>query len=298
MRSGSPFFIRLSQLIGFLLGARIFVTLLLALALYVSTFFLFNHEESLRNFVFDFRVHSIIISALLSIMAGGIINQFYDQEKDRVTQPFRTRLQSFLQQKYFLFAYIGLNLLSLGISWISSWRIFLFFLFYQFLMWFYSHRLSRMLILNNLTFVGLTLYPFFGMVIYYQTFSLFTLLLAGFLFIILIIIDIVKDTLTKNADRMFGYSTIPNVLGKKTAGRILTVLFAVLAVFSILIIVKGRSFGIMSGYFACSIAVILFCIYLLEVDQKNSKFFILNILRLWVVAGVLAMLVDGVYSML
>ena len=26
-------------------------------------------------------------------MAGGIINQFYDREKDKITKPFRSKLQ-------------------------------------------------------------------------------------------------------------------------------------------------------------------------------------------------------------
>lgn len=91
-------FYRISQLMGFLLGARFFVAILLLFALYVSTFFLFNREESFRNFVFDYKVHSIIICSVLSILAGGIINRFYDKEKDQLTQPFRSRLQNFLKK--------------------------------------------------------------------------------------------------------------------------------------------------------------------------------------------------------
>ncbi|MBF6609633.1 MAG: UbiA family prenyltransferase, partial [Chryseobacterium sp.] len=208
---------RISQLIGFLVGARFFMALLLTFALYVSTFFLFNQEENLRQFVFDFRIHGIIFCAVLSILAGGIINQFYDVEKDHLIKPFRTRLQSFLKQKYFLYAYIILNTVSLGVAFLISYRVFLFYLLYQFLMWFYSHKLSRLLILNNLTFVALTLYPFFGMLVYYRTFSGKIMMMAAFLFLMLLMIDIIKDTLTAKVDRIFGYTTIPIYFGKKTA---------------------------------------------------------------------------------
>ncbi|MBP3839568.1 MAG: prenyltransferase, partial [Chryseobacterium sp.] len=122
------FFYRISQLVGFLLGARIFVAALLTFALYVSTFFLFNQEESLRAFVFDFKVHGIIFCTVLSILAGGIINQFYDREKDQLTKPFRTKLQNFLKQKYFLYAYLILVLISLGTAFLISPRVFFFFL--------------------------------------------------------------------------------------------------------------------------------------------------------------------------
>ena len=76
--SNNPILHRLSQLVSLLLGARIFVLALFTFTLYVSTFFLFNQEENLRKFVFDYKVHGIIFCSVLSIAAGGIINRFYD----------------------------------------------------------------------------------------------------------------------------------------------------------------------------------------------------------------------------
>ena len=76
----NPIFYRLSQIMSLLLGARIFLLLLFTFTLYVSTFFLFNQEENLRKFVFDYKVHGIIFCSVLSIAAGGIINRFYDNE--------------------------------------------------------------------------------------------------------------------------------------------------------------------------------------------------------------------------
>lgn len=287
---------RLSQLIGFLLGGKLSSVLILTFALYVSTFFLFNHEESLRSFVFDYKVHGIIFCAVLSIFAGGIINQFYDREKDKITKPFRSQLQSFLEQKYFLYAYLALNAVSLGISWLISWRVFVFFLFYQFMIWLYSHKLSKILMLNNITFIALTLYPFFGMLVYYQTFSMDIFLMAFFLFDILLIIDMLKDTLTKNADRIFGYNTIPNRFGKKTTQIILLILLLLLALGSVLIILDNSSQKVMKYYFALGILLSIFVIYLIFSQKKNTNFFALNLLRMWIFLGVIAMLLDGVFS--
>ena len=76
----NPIFYRLSQIMSLLLGARIF-----CFYFYIYTlrfyFFLFNQEENLRKFVFDYKVHGIIFCSVLSIAAGGIINRFYDNEK-------------------------------------------------------------------------------------------------------------------------------------------------------------------------------------------------------------------------
>ena len=287
---------RLSQFVGFLLGARIFVVLVLAFALYVSTFFLFNQEESLRKFVFDFKVHGIIFCTLLSILAGGIINQFYDREKDKITKPFRSKIQSFLKQKYFLYAYLSLNLVSLGISWFISPRVFVYLLIYQFVMWFYSHKLSKILIINNLTFVSLSLYPFFGMLIYYQTFSIKIFLMAIFLFLILLIIDIVKDTLTKNADKVFGYTTIPNFFGSKISKITIVFLQVILFIISMLIVDEKGLQSITAYYFAAGLFIIILSIHLLLNHFKNANFFALNLLRSWVFIGILCMLMDGIFN--
>lgn len=285
---------RISQLIAFLVGARFFMALLLTFALYVSTFFLFNQEENLRQFVFDFRVHGIIFCAVLSILAGGIINQFYDVEKDHLIKPFRTRLQSFLKQKYFLYAYIILNTVSLGVAFFISYRVFLFYLLYQFLMWFYSHKLSRLLILNNLTFVALTLYPFFGMLVYYRTFSGKVMMMAAFLFLMLLMIDIIKDTLTAKADRIFGYTTIPIYFGKKTASVIAVFLLISTLLVSAVILYGIGFYRIMGWYFVAGFAVILTAVFQMFRNTRNARFITLNLLRLWIFIGILAMLADGI----
>ncbi|QDP86458.1 prenyltransferase [Chryseobacterium sp. SNU WT5] len=292
----NPFIYRLSQFIAFIMGARVLVTLLLTFALYVSTFFLFNQEESLRNFVFDFKVHGIIFCSILSILAGGIINQFYDREKDEVTKPFRTRVQNFLKQKYFLYAYILLNSISLGIAAAISIRVFFFFLIYQFLMWFYSHKLSKLLIINNLTFVSLSLYPFFGMLVYYKTFSLQIFLMSIFIFLMLLIIDVLKDTLTKNADRVFGYFTIANIFSSKTTSAILVILLILAQCSSVLIIWKMGLKSIMSFYFAGSIFIQIIAVFLILNKTKYSKFINLNMLRIWIFIGIISMLANGIHQ--
>lgn len=287
------FFYRLSQFVGFLLGARFFVAALLTFALYVSTFFLFNQEESFKSFVFDFKVHGIIFCTVLTILAGGIINQFYDLEKDNVIKPFRSRIQSFIKQKYFLYAYLILSLVSLGIAYFISPRVFIFFLIYQFFMWFYSHKLSRILILNNLTFVSLTLYPFFGMMVYYETFSKKVFLMAIFLFLMLLCIDIVKDTLTKRADKLFGYSTISTFFTSKSVNAILISLFVITMVISMGLIERTGISGIMSYYFSLGLFVLSICIYFTLSNKINRNIVTLSILRIWLFVGIISMLLNG-----
>lgn len=279
-----------------LLGARIFLLLLFTFTLYVSTFFLFNQEENLRKFVFDYKVHGIIFCSVLSIAAGGIINRFYDNEKDRVSSPFRTRLQSFLKEKYFLYSYITLNVVTLVISAILSPRILVFFLVYQFLIWFYSHKLSKILIVNNLTFVSLSLYPFFGMLVYYQHFSYKIFLMAIFLFLLMLTIDLIKDVLTKNVDKVFGYNTIANVFGKKTSYHIIALVIFLNILVSSVIVYSYHQLNIFSWYFVISIFFFLLLIFPILTYQKNKMFWVINLFRVWVFVGVIFMLFNGIYS--
>ncbi len=290
----NPYLHRFSQLIGLLLGARIFTTLLLTFALYVSVFFLFNREESLRNFVFDYRVHGIIFCTILSILAGGIINQFYDREKDSLTRPLRTSLQAFLKQKYFLYAYLFLNTISLGIAFFISPHVFIFFLVYQFLMWFYSHKLSKIIIVNNLSFVALTVYPFFGMLVYYKTFSVKIFLMALFLFLILLICDVMKDLLTKNADKIFGYSTIANHFSTNVTKSIISIFTLFLMGLSLLIVFKEGIHSILSLYFALALLVFPGALFLLWRSPKKFTAYSLTLVRFWIFIGIWAMLLDGV----
>lgn len=279
-----------------LLGARIFLLLLFTFTLYVSTFFLFNQEENLRKFVFDYKVHGIIFCSVLSIAAGGIINRFYDNEKDRISRPFRTRLQSFLKEKYFLYSYITLNIVTLVISAILSPRILVFFLVYQFLIWFYSHKLSKILIVNNLTFVSLSLYPFFGMLVYYQHFSYKIFLMAIFLFLLMLTIDLIKDVLTKNVDKVFGYNTIANVFGKKTSYHIIALVIFLNILVSSVIVYSYHQLNIFSWYFVISIFFFLLLIFPILTYQKNKMFWVINLFRVWVFVGVIFMLFNGIYS--
>ena len=278
-----------------LLGARIFLLLLFTFTLYVSTFFLFNQEENLRKFVFDYKVHGIIFCSVLSIAAGGIINRFYDNEKDRISRPFRTRLQSFLKEKYFLYSYITLNVVTLVISAILSPRILVFFLVYQFLIWFYSHKLSKILIVNNLTFVSLSLYPFFGMLVYYQHFSYKIFLMAIFLFLLMLTIDLIIDVLKKNVDKVFGYNTIANVFGKKTSYHIIALVIFLNILVSSVIVYSYHQLNIFSWYFVISIFFFLLLIFPILTYQKNKMFWVINLFRVWVFVGVVFMLFNGIY---
>ena len=150
------------------------------------------------------------------------------------------------------------------------------------------------MIINNLIFVSLTLYPFFGMMVYYHTFSVKVFLMAIFIFLILLIIDLTKDLLTKNADKIFSYQTITNVFGNRISKAIIVILLILLYLVSMILVNKSGIHNILNLYFVSGLLVIILCIYLLLNSIKKSNFIVLNILRIWVFIGIIAMLFDGI----
>ena len=106
---------------------------------------------------------------------------------------------------------------------------------------------------------------------------------------------ILKDTLTKNADKIFGYSTIPNVFGDRVALINLVFLMLIDILVSMKIIEHNGLNNIWMYYFAIGLFVFIFCIYCLLNNFKNSKFLTLNLLRLWLFFGICAMLLNGIF---
>lgn len=296
MKKNSPLVYRISQFVSLLLGTRFFVLIFYTFALYVSTFFLFNQEESLRNFVFDLKVHGIIFCSVFSIAAGGIINQFYDKEKDRIQKPFRSQLQTFLKEKYFLYMYVFLNAVSLTVAAMLSYRIFIFFVVYQFFMWFYSHKLSKIVVLNNLTYVALTLYPFFGMLVYYQHFSVKLFWMATFIFLMLWTIDVMKDILTVRPDAIFGYDTIPLRLGMNTTVTFLAILLCVNAGVAYFIVCYQPHFNFLVIYFSLSVFVLILSLIPVFYFRIRRMYWLMNLLRVWIFIGVIFMLLNGIFE--
>lgn len=132
------------------------------------------------------------------------------------------------------------------------------------------------------------------MMVYYETFSKKVLLMAVFLFLILLCIDIVKDTLTKSVDKTFGYTTIPNYFNNKTVNGIIVSLLIITMAVSIKLILRTGIAGFMAYYFAAGLFVFILCIYLIINHSRKNKFFTINILRFWVFAGIIAMLLSGI----
>src|SRR5690606_15012263 len=158
---------------------------------------------------------------------------FYDLEKDAISRPLQNYIERFVSQNFKLNVYLALNILALGIALLVSWRVAIFFLVYQFMVWFYSHKINKLVWLNNLYSVILMVFPFFALFLYYENFSTIIFFHAGFLLLLLLVTDILKDLTTSTADTIYNYSTLPVIYDEKKTKQILTLLMILTAAWSI-----------------------------------------------------------------
>ncbi|MGV4438460.1 geranylgeranylglycerol-phosphate geranylgeranyltransferase [Ornithobacterium rhinotracheale] len=262
---------------------------ILVLAMYFAAFFIFAKGDSLSQFFRNVEIHYIIISTALSVSAGYIINNFYDLDKDQIARPIMAYLAKFVSQNFKLITYLFLNSLALIFAFLASWRVAIFILVFQFLTWFYCHKLNKIVFINNLSSTVLALFPFLALFLYFNNYSAVIFVHGAFLGLNLLTLDIEKDFLTQRADSIYEYQTLPTVLGTRKAKLILNLLLLLTAVVAFLL-AHFDGVGNMSYYFY-SVGVVFFALPYFILKAKSKKewhllHFVLKIL-LWI--GVLSL---------
>jgi 4-hydroxybenzoate polyprenyltransferase len=124
---------------------------IIILAQYLSAIFILAPEKRALDILLDFNLFLIVFASAVTIASGYIINNFYDSRKDLINRPNKSMLDRLVSQKTKLTVYFSLNFLAVLMAMIVSWRAFLFFSCYIFLIWFYSHKIKKYPIIGNLT---------------------------------------------------------------------------------------------------------------------------------------------------
>lgn len=241
---------------------------MLVLAQFMASLFIFNDNQNHLKILFDKNLSLIILASAFSAAAGYIINNFYDLEKDAIQRPIQNYIERFISQNFKLITYLILNILALLFAFLVSWRVALFFLFYQFLVWFYSHKINKLVWLNNIWSVMLMVFPFFALFLYYENFSSIIFFHAGFLFLLLLITDILKDLTTSTADAIYNYSTLPLIYGEKKSKIVLSVLMLTTSILALYMWDNSET-GYMRYFFL--LTSLLMFLLLIPLHRNHSK---------------------------
>lgn len=259
---------------------------IIALAQYLSAIFILAPEKRALDVLLDFNLFIIVIASSLTIASGYIINNFYDSKKDLINRPNKSMIDRLVSQKTKLQVYFSVNFFVAILAFFVSFRAVLFFSAYIFLIWFYSHKLKKHPIIGNLTASLLAVLPFFAILLYYKNLYPQIFAHATFLFLLILIREIIKDLENIKGDVANDYLTIPVKFGEEFAKKIITTL-TIATIIPVYFLVEVYDVGYMDIYFYISLIILIF--FLLLLWKSNSKPHYLqlhNILKFLVVSGV------------
>ena len=269
--------IRLAKIFSLFSVVRGYNVFVIVLAQYLASIFIFAPEKRALDVVLDWHLFVIIFSSSLAIAGGYIINNFYDREKDLINRPIKSMLDRLVSQSTKLYVYFALNFLAVGLSLLVSVHVAFFFSGYIFLLWFYSHKLKKYPLIGNLTASLLAMLPFFGILMYFKSFYIEIFIHASFLYLLILIRELIKDLENLRGDFANNYQTIPVRYGEQVAKRVITLLVLLTGV-PMFLLVRLDLVGNMSYYFLFSFVMLTVFLFSLWRSNEHYEYHRLHIL--------------------
>jgi geranylgeranylglycerol-phosphate geranylgeranyltransferase len=162
------------------------------------------------------------VSGALAAAAGNIINDLFDIDIDKINRPDRPLASNKLTRLQAVSFYILFSFLSLTLSYLINKLAFIVDVFALLLLFFYSFRLKRIILIGNFVVAFLT-----GLAFIYGGVSVanvkYAIVPAMFAFLINFIREIVKDMEDIDGDKSAGIFSFPFLYGFKNARRVITV---------------------------------------------------------------------------
>lgn len=276
----------LSKIFSFFSVVRGYNIFVIVLAQYLAAIFILSPEIRALDVILDFQLFILVIASSLTIASGYIINNFYDAKKDLINRPRKAMIDRLVSQQTKLKVYFAINFIVVIIAGFISWRATIFFSAYIFLIWFYSHKLKKYPIIGNITASLLGVLPFFAILLYYKNFYHVIFAHALFLYLLILIRELIKDLENIQGDLVANYRTIPVLFGEKTAKKIITVL-TILTIIPVYYLVDVFNVGYMDIYFYMSLLLLLFFLFQLEKAKTKPSYLKLHfLLKFIILAGV------------
>ena len=264
--------------------------LILVIAQYLAAIFIFSPKKSLTNVIFDVDLLYIILASICVVAAGYIINNFYDVQVDRINRPLKTRIDNYVRQSTKLKLYFVLNFLGFLFGFLISWKAALFFAIYIFAIWFYSHKLKKHPLTGLISATVLTILPFFAVFVYFKNFSKIIFVHAIFLFLVIMIRELLKDLQSMKGAIVHSYDTFPIVYGERKTKK-MSILLLILTLFPIFFLLNYYELGYMKYYFyLASIVLIFLGFYLWKSKETKQYRMIHNVLKVLLLIGVFSLI--------
>lgn len=283
----NTFFLKIFSLLSVIRGYNILV---LIAAQYLAAIFIFSDTKSIKPVVFDWHLLYLVIATVCVVASGYIINNFYDKKADIINRPIKTGLDSYVKQETKLTLYFTLNFIGFFFGWLVSWRAALFFSVYIFGIWFYSHKLKKYPLIGLITATVLTILPFFVIFVHYKNFSKVIFIHAIFLFLVIMIRELMKDLENIKGAIANNYNTFPVKYGERNAKKLI-ILLMVLTLVPIGVLFNYPAIEYMKYYFYLAAITLIFVgLYTWKSTKNNQYRLAHNILKVLLLIGVFSLL--------
>ena len=280
----------LKKIFSLLSVVRGYNILILIFAQYLASIFIFSPDKSARHVVIDLHLLYIVIASVCVVASGYIINNFYDVKVDRINRPLKAGLDSYVKQETKLSLYFVLNLIGFIFGWLVSWRAALFFAIYIFGIWFYSHKLKKYPFTGLISATVLTILPFFVIFVYYKNFSKIIFVHAIFLFLVIMVRELIKDLENLKGAIANNYKTFTVAYGEEKTKKLCFVLL-ISTLFPIIVLFSYPELSYMKYYFYLALITLVFVgFYLKYSSEQNQYRFLHNILKLLLLVGVFSLI--------
>ena len=166
------------------------------------------------------------------------------------------------------------------------------------MIWFYSHRLKKLLFLGNLVASILTITPFFAIFVYYKNFETGIFVHAAFLYLMVVMRELVKDLENMKGDLVQGYRTIPVVYGESLSKKLLFGL-TLISLIPIYFLITEFEIGELDYFFYAAIGLLAVFLLILFFSRSKWQYLLLhNLLKFIIVAGIFSILLIDINSLL
>ncbi len=255
----------------------------------------------------------LVVASLCIAAAGYIINDYFDINIDEVNKPDRMVVDKVISRRWaiawhFMLSISGILLTALAVPLFQQWYLVLANIFCVALLWWYSTRFKRQLLVGNIVISLLTAWTiliiFFSKVSVADAFGLgdqnhhkffrMAVLYAGFAFISSLIREAIKDMEDMPGDEKYGCRTMPIVWGVNATKVYVAVWLIVLLAMLVVVEVYVLQFQwwMAVGYAAALIILPLIAIFYKLFKAKSVKDF--HQLSTWIkwvmLAGILSMI--------
>ncbi len=248
----------LLKFLGLLSLVKVQNVMALLLAQFIMAHIIYCPKCQILKLLLNQKFILFLFSTATAISAGYIINNFYNLKRDLINRPAKTGLEQQIQTNKKLYLYFALNFLSVISGLFISWRAALFFSFFIFLIWIYSHKLQHKALIHEMANVLLILFPFFGIMLFFKQVNSFLILTGILVAFILFIKELIKNFLTLPGDFAQQIETVLTRYGEKK----LNILFYI---------------SLLSAYFVST------ALYL-QTKETRFPFFII---LLWIILGII-----------